>query len=192
MKTEKDENGLLPCPFCGDEAQLMKHPLGDDRGPADYTAECMTAKCWATQGPSSGKNDAVRLWNTRVSPPQPEKAWLGDPEIKAQMSELGIKEQRISHDLGDDVSFDIDYYDLNKLFSTVAKEARISVPQPDLEAAIEEIKSKTFIHSRPTGRGLGGSVQESFSAVDTRHVLAVLRKHFSPALPPTHSGENDD
>lgn len=46
---------LLPCPFCGGSAQLMK-----------YGISC--TNCDASSKPSSEKNPAIEAWNRRAAP----------------------------------------------------------------------------------------------------------------------------
>lgn len=54
---------LLPCPFCGGEAQIVPHP---DGAITTHHAECM--ECVATMWGSSTKDDAAAAWNTRPAP----------------------------------------------------------------------------------------------------------------------------
>lgn len=56
---------LEPCPFCGEEAQLMEDELNfsSNRG----TVMCMN--CFATSSDEDDWKDAISAWNTRALSP---------------------------------------------------------------------------------------------------------------------------
>ena len=58
---------LLPCPFCGGEAKVLKHTFMDDDGFEDiwgWSIECMDCHV-ATRG-YNGEGQAIDAWNTRA------------------------------------------------------------------------------------------------------------------------------
>ena len=62
----KDKEELLPCPFCGGEAELINHDLhfSDSvmRQRSIACLNCNTSSCW------SGQNiKVIRAWNRRVN-----------------------------------------------------------------------------------------------------------------------------
>ena len=53
---------LLPCPFCGGEAELMRFPKCDRK----YVVICENKQCMASVGNYSyTKEEAIKAWNTR-------------------------------------------------------------------------------------------------------------------------------
>jgi hypothetical protein len=58
---------LLPCPFCGSDGFVHFHE--GDNGPDWWSVDCTECSC--SIGYEWDVNEAIRLWNTRVTP-QPE------------------------------------------------------------------------------------------------------------------------
>jgi Lar family restriction alleviation protein len=56
---------LLPCPFCGVEADLMESPT-DSATVYRYFVRCMSPACDADSGITWSKESAVEMWNTRL------------------------------------------------------------------------------------------------------------------------------
>ena len=53
---------LLPCPFCGGEAKMLKFPHCERK----YVVICENESCMASVGVYSiTKEDAINKWNTR-------------------------------------------------------------------------------------------------------------------------------
>ena len=59
---------LLPCPFCGGEAKLVKSKSKVN----DYHIKC--DRCSIKTGWWYGKSDVVKTWNNRVYPPEVQEA----------------------------------------------------------------------------------------------------------------------
>ena len=59
---------LLPCPFCGRAATLVKSKSKVN----DYRIKCKS--CGITTGWWYGKSDVIEVWNTRVYPPEVQAA----------------------------------------------------------------------------------------------------------------------
>ena len=77
---------LLPCPFCGGGAVILRRTLGDGWGDL-YLATCQ--KCSAEGLGSSNEAEAIAAWNRRT--PQPD-ALPGDMrERVAQIIEAAIE-----------------------------------------------------------------------------------------------------
>lgn len=58
----EEEIHLLPCPFCGGEAELLMDFDGVEEG--IYTVECQM--CWATTAIYLDEEDAINAWNRRT------------------------------------------------------------------------------------------------------------------------------
>lgn len=59
MRSSKKVKTPMPCPFCGNEAEI--HSSYED--PDHYTVKCMT--CYARTGWYTKPESAVRAWNMR-------------------------------------------------------------------------------------------------------------------------------
>jgi Lar family restriction alleviation protein len=65
------EEGLLPCPFCGGEAQVFVREYTDDKG--DFgNAYVACGSCNAEQPYRLTRADAIARWNTRASVTNPD------------------------------------------------------------------------------------------------------------------------
>lgn len=65
----KDENGLLPCPFCGESKYVE---CGNMYGNPLYKFVVTCKHCGATSCDSETKDEAMAAWNSRVGKePQP-------------------------------------------------------------------------------------------------------------------------
>ena len=56
-----NDTKLKPCPFCGSDAEIVRHCEGQI---TCYFASCK--KCFSTSGCVVTKEDAVHVWNRRV------------------------------------------------------------------------------------------------------------------------------
>jgi len=65
----KDENGLLPCPFCGGKAKVIS---GTDHVTTYWYVLCL--HCTTSQTSSKDYDKVIKKWNTRHS--------LSDDEIR--------------------------------------------------------------------------------------------------------------
>lgn len=66
-------NDLLPCPFCGNGARLIKREVGiRGRANFDWWHGIQCAKCNASVGYDDNRyrdiSDAKKAWNTRATP----------------------------------------------------------------------------------------------------------------------------
>lgn len=107
-----DENGLLPCPFCGGKAkiEIVLHGFSHESLPATYFPTCTTFRCpmqnaqedseiggvsvdWPT------KEGAIAAWNTRAHAPSagkdPEKEELIESNAHLQTM---MENQRVAHE----------------------------------------------------------------------------------------------
>ena len=78
------DTDLLPCPFCGGEADMMQNDfdISCNRG----TVMCMT--CFATSADNDGSwQEATCLWNTRT-PPTPAQIIALVPELDFQQTDF--------------------------------------------------------------------------------------------------------
>ena len=55
---------LLPCPFCGEEAELVRHECG-------FYVECT---CCAIISPADSLEASIKFWNARVYQPEVQAA----------------------------------------------------------------------------------------------------------------------
>lgn len=68
---QKNEDGLLPCPFCGSDA---KKYLIEESDHTRAWISCSALGCAAKTSEWNETDDAKERWNTRATPPAPE--WL--------------------------------------------------------------------------------------------------------------------
>ena len=59
---QKDENGLLPCPFCGTSEKLVVDSLGDN----DWFVECEGCRM-SLHAYHNSAESAEKHWNTRAN-----------------------------------------------------------------------------------------------------------------------------
>jgi len=70
-----DEMTLLPCPFCGGEADISDE--GEGTEPYRFWAYCTNGKCFVEGTPAfETENEAIEAWNTRAERPC-ECGWRG-------------------------------------------------------------------------------------------------------------------
>lgn len=72
--TNNDTPELLPCPFCGGEAEIEEiSEENSHTGTAGYAAGCANSEClvYQTFDKFALRKDAVKAWNTRA--PSPDK-----------------------------------------------------------------------------------------------------------------------
>ena len=65
MTTPSNEARLLPCPFCGSEAEYWLNPSDDGCGEPNHQCHC--TRCEASITFSASEDDAIKNWNTRVT-----------------------------------------------------------------------------------------------------------------------------
>ena len=63
-KDQEKEKKLLPCPFCGGEAEIVSSEFG-------IHVKCKNEKCWNIDYHS--EQQAIKAWNTRHTEPTPSK-----------------------------------------------------------------------------------------------------------------------
>ena len=62
MSDKTSDKRILPCPFCGGEAKLMRFPKCERK----YVVICENEQCMASVGNYSySKEKAIKAWNTR-------------------------------------------------------------------------------------------------------------------------------
>lgn len=70
------DQGLLPCPFCGEAAKWVR-PMGEwtanGYGPDRWRVSCSTANCWAMTPATDTEAEAITAWNTRTPPTTGDK-----------------------------------------------------------------------------------------------------------------------
>jgi len=86
-------NELLPCPFCGEPAQMVVSPANTS-GPEQAQIRCTgckvtTDRVWADNGLPKAADEATRAWNRRA--PVDAQAKPEQPEIEAPPSEEEIR-----------------------------------------------------------------------------------------------------
>jgi len=63
--TTQTKQKLLPCPFCGGEANIEY--CGNPSSYMDFYARCTNEKCGCRLSVVDEGNNSVKAWNTRVN-----------------------------------------------------------------------------------------------------------------------------
>lgn len=60
-----DITGLKACPFCGSEAEIVKHEAEDESEVDMYEVKCRNPQCCAETVTSSDIKDVIPIWDRR-------------------------------------------------------------------------------------------------------------------------------
>jgi hypothetical protein len=104
-RTSPDSGPLLPCPFCGGEAQAGFCYVGESRSEGQSAVRCLSCSCratmkdWQSRGvaptgqqriAAPGNDQLSKLWNAIVENTKGDGFWIGEILLTTLEREVGF------------------------------------------------------------------------------------------------------